>query len=97
MQGFLIALRTIHYTACIGLFGAFLFHLVIALPALRAAQTRRSDHDPHRRLTSIGLVWFGNFPDAWTFAGGAIIAASGLYVIHRERLHKVGEVAEPSG
>ncbi len=35
--------------------------------------------------TGIGLVWFGNFPDRWTLTGGAIIAASGLYVIHRER------------
>jgi drug/metabolite transporter (DMT)-like permease len=38
--------------------------------------------------TGIGLVWFGNFPDRWTLAGGAIIAASGLYVIHRERLRR---------
>jgi len=35
--------------------------------------------------TVIGLVLFGNFPDAWTLAGGGVIAASGLYVIHRER------------
>jgi drug/metabolite transporter (DMT)-like permease len=38
--------------------------------------------------TGIGLVWFGNFPDRWTLTGGAIIAASGLYVIHRERLRR---------
>jgi drug/metabolite transporter (DMT)-like permease len=38
--------------------------------------------------TAIGFVWFGNFPDHWTLLGGAIIAASGLYVIHRERLRR---------
>ena len=28
----------------------------------------------------IGLVVFGHVPDAWTFAGGALIVASGIYV-----------------
>jgi drug/metabolite transporter (DMT)-like permease len=35
--------------------------------------------------TVMGLVLFGNFPDAWTLAGGTVIAASGLYVIDRSR------------
>jgi drug/metabolite transporter (DMT)-like permease len=38
--------------------------------------------------TTLGLILFGNFPDGWTLAGGAVIAASGLYVIHRERLRR---------
>lgn len=38
--------------------------------------------------TAIGWAVFDNFPDAWTLAGGAVIAASGLYVIHRERLRR---------
>jgi len=29
----------------------------------------------------IGLVVFGHVPDAWTLAGGALIVASGLYVV----------------
>ena len=29
----------------------------------------------------IGVVFFGHLPDAWTLAGGALIIASGLYVI----------------
>ena len=29
----------------------------------------------------IGLMVFGHMPDAWTFAGGALIVASGLYVV----------------
>jgi drug/metabolite transporter (DMT)-like permease len=33
----------------------------------------------------IGFVWFGDFPDIWTFAGAAIIVVSGLYVLYRER------------
>ena len=32
-----------------------------------------------------GYIIFGDFPDAWTLIGASVIAASGLYVIHRER------------
>jgi drug/metabolite transporter (DMT)-like permease len=35
--------------------------------------------------TLLGLAIFGDLPDLPTFAGAAIIIASGLYVFHRER------------
>ncbi|MEM9097836.1 MAG: DMT family transporter [Pseudomonadota bacterium] len=35
--------------------------------------------------TSIGLVFFSEFPDQWTLIGTLIIIASGIYVFHRER------------
>ena len=35
--------------------------------------------------TSFGLFVFGDFPDLFTFIGTAIIIASGVYVVHRER------------
>lgn len=35
--------------------------------------------------TLLGLVFFGDFPDVWTFVGAGIIAASGIYILHRER------------
>ena len=35
-------------------------------------------------VTLMGLLVFGNFPDAWTWLGAAIITASGLYITHRE-------------
>lgn len=35
--------------------------------------------------TVLGLAVFGAFPDAWTIAGAAVIAASGLYAFARER------------
>jgi len=43
----------------------------------------------------LGLVFFGDFPDAWTFCGAAIIAASGLYVLHRERGRRAVASSEP--
>ena len=39
--------------------------------------------------TSLGLLVFGDFPDLFTFAGTAIIVASGLYVLQRERIRRV--------
>jgi drug/metabolite transporter (DMT)-like permease len=32
-----------------------------------------------------GFLVFGDKPDLWTIAGGAIVIASGLYLLHRER------------
>jgi drug/metabolite transporter (DMT)-like permease len=39
-------------------------------------------------LTSavVGAIAFGALPDGWTLVGGAVIAASGLYMAHRERV-----------
>jgi drug/metabolite transporter (DMT)-like permease len=34
---------------------------------------------------AIGQVWFGDFPDGSTLAGAALICASGLYILYRER------------
>ena len=36
--------------------------------------------------TIFGLLVFGDFPNGMTWAGVAVIVASGLYVIHRERV-----------
>jgi drug/metabolite transporter (DMT)-like permease len=32
----------------------------------------------------LGYLVFGDLPDAWMLAGGAVIVASGLYVFYRE-------------
>jgi drug/metabolite transporter (DMT)-like permease len=36
--------------------------------------------------TVIGVMAFNNFPDLWTWAGAAIVIASGIYTWHRERV-----------
>jgi len=36
--------------------------------------------------TVLGLLVFGDFPDGTTWAGIGVIAAAGLYIIHRERV-----------
>ncbi|MFT5176653.1 MAG: drug/metabolite transporter (DMT)-like permease [Gammaproteobacteria bacterium] len=39
-------------------------------------------------VTAMGLLIFGEFPDAWTWTGGGIIMLSGLYIAHREALNR---------
>ena len=39
-------------------------------------------------MTSLGFAVFGDIPTLWTLAGGAIVIASGLYLLYRENLVK---------
>ena len=36
----------------------------------------------------LGFAVFGDLPDPWTVAGALVIAGSGLYILHRERVRK---------
>lgn len=36
--------------------------------------------------TALGYLVFGQLPDAWTLAGAGIVIASGVYLVHRERV-----------
>jgi drug/metabolite transporter (DMT)-like permease len=36
---------------------------------------------------AIGYLWFAEVPDLWTWVGAGIIAASAIYIAHREALH----------
>jgi drug/metabolite transporter (DMT)-like permease len=36
-------------------------------------------------VTILGFLVFGDVPSRWTIAGAAIVIASGLYILHRER------------
>jgi drug/metabolite transporter (DMT)-like permease len=69
---------------------ASLGHLLLILAYARAPASTLAPLSYIQLIwsTAIGFVWFGNFPDHWTLLGGAIIAASGLYVIHRERMRR---------
>ena len=39
-------------------------------------------------VIALGFLVFGDVPNGWTLAGAAIVIASGLYLVHRERLVK---------
>ncbi len=74
------------FLGCLGSLG----HLLMILAYARAPASTLAPLSYLQLIwsTVVGLVLFGNFPDAWTLGGGAVIAASGLYVIHRERLRR---------
>ena len=42
----------------------------------------------------LGWLLFGTLPDAWTLLGGAIVVASGIYMLLRERRKRMEAVAE---
>ncbi len=39
-------------------------------------------------MTLVGYIFFGDFPDFWTWIGIAVITASGVYISLRERKRK---------
>ena len=42
---------------------------------------------------TLGYLVFGDFPDAWTMVGAAIVIASGIYVFYREAyLRRIGRL-----
>lgn len=41
-------------------------------------------------MVAFGYVVFGDQPDAWTLSGAAIVVASGIYLLHRERAVRQG-------
>lgn len=70
----------------LGAMGGFSHYLMIR--ALAAAPASLLAPFAYVQLVwsiAIGFAWFGDFPDASTLAGAAIICASGLYVLYRER------------
>ncbi len=42
-------------------------------------------------MIALGYLVFGQLPDRWTYAGAAIVIASGLYLLYRERIRAVPE------
>lgn len=46
-------------------------------------------------MTLLGFIVFGDLPDWWTVLGAAIICASGLYLMYRERVLRLARSAAP--
>lgn len=44
--------------------------------------------------TAIGYLWFGDFPDVFTWTGCAVVVGAGLFVIYRERVAARGIVGD---
>jgi drug/metabolite transporter (DMT)-like permease len=72
--------------AIMGLFGGLGHYLLILAHRLAPASVL-SPFIYSQMVWMIGLGYFvfGDVPNGWTLAGAAIVIASGLYLIHRER------------
>ena len=75
----------------LGLFGGIgHFALIKALESAPAATVTPFGYAALLWATLFGFVLFGDLPDLWTIVGAVIIAASGLYIFHRERAARGG-------
>jgi len=44
-------------------------------------------------VIAISYIVFGDLPSSWTLTGAGVVVASGLYLLHRERIK--GRVVHP--
>lgn len=82
--------------AGLGLIGGLgQFSLIKAFEAAPAAVVTPFEYSILIWATFYGFFLFGELPDLWTQVGAAIIAASGLYIFHREQRVAVMNPAVP--
>ena len=88
--------ETLVYLAGIGLL-ATVAHLFLTRAYMRADASAIMPFDYMRLpfVAALGFLLYGEMPDAWTWTGAAIIAASAFYIARREavlaRLASAGE------
>lgn len=78
-----LAMSAMGLAACIGHFA-----LIKAFESAPAATVSPFGYSALLWATLFGFVVFGELPDLWTVVGALIIAASGLYIVHRERVKR---------
>ena len=80
--------------AAIGLMGCLShFAFIKAFTAANAAVVAPFGYLSLLWAAAFGFVIFAELPDVWTLVGAAIVASSGLYILHRERVRKVRPTA----
>jgi drug/metabolite transporter (DMT)-like permease len=74
-----------------GALGSFGHYLLIAAHRLApAAVLSPFIYTEVPLMIALGFLVFGDLPNRWTLTGAAIVVASGLYLLHRERMVKGG-------
>jgi drug/metabolite transporter (DMT)-like permease len=74
---------------CIGALGGFGHFLIIkAFQLFRPSVLAPMSYVELLGASVLGYLVFGNFPDALTWVGAAVIVASGVYTFHREAVRR---------
>jgi drug/metabolite transporter (DMT)-like permease len=74
---------------CIGGFGTFGHYLLIRAHALAPAGVLAPFiYTQIVWMVAFGWLFFGQLPDVWTLAGSGVVIASGVYLLHRERVRR---------
>ena len=76
--------------------GVFAYYGIVA--AMRVGEVSFVTPFRYSRLIFamiIGVSFFGERPDLFTILGGAVIVASGIYTVLRERKHRLKPLAVP--
>jgi drug/metabolite transporter (DMT)-like permease len=77
--------------ALMGVFGgAGHFALIKAFQRAPAATVAPFSYVSLLWATGFGYILFDDLPDLWTLCGASVIAGGGLYILHRERVKRVG-------
>ncbi len=72
----------------LGIFGGFGHYLFIhAYTLAPASSVAPFLYVQILSMVALGYLVFGDVPDIYTMVGASIIAGSGIYLIHRERVH----------
>ena len=79
-------LDTLAFILLGGIGGGIQYLVIKALQYAAAAITAPFIYGQLIGATILGYIFFGDFPDSWTWVGAAIIVASGVYVAYRERV-----------
>jgi len=81
----------------LGVYGTLGHWLLIK--AYKLATTTQLAPFPYLQIVGVtisGYLVFGDIPDKWTVVGSAIIVASGLYIVQRERRLRLSNSAAPN-
>jgi drug/metabolite transporter (DMT)-like permease len=78
---------------------ALVGHLAMAKALKEADATAIMPIDFTRLLwaAAVGYLWFGEFPELWTWVGGAVVFASTIYITYRESRAKPPVAAVSQG
>jgi drug/metabolite transporter (DMT)-like permease len=79
----------------LGAFGGFGHYMLIAYGLAPASSVSPFLYFQLLSMLAFGYIVFGDTPNHWSLIGSAVVIASGLYLVHRERVAHRESIAGP--